>query len=297
MMFCEKYRPKQFSDVVGIDERIKSISKKDMQHYLFVGSAGTGKTTTAKIIINKFEAESLELNASAERGIDVIRDKVTTFAMSKSMNNKLKIVFLDEADAITFEGQTALRNTMEKYSDTCKFILTGNYGNKFIDAIKSRCSVIEFKQPEKKDIEKRLSFIISEEKIKIQEEALKELINKFYPDIRAMINKLQQYQLMNKEITKEEIKKENLMIADIFALLKDKKFMEARQLLLDNEISYEQLIEETESYVMNGELNINKKLKILLLLCEVNKHLKSCIKQELLYAEFMAKTIMVLKEE
>ena len=164
-IWTEKYRPRVFSDLVGQDDIVKRVSSLvgsfNIPHLLFAGPAGTGKSTMALIIVKelygtKWTENYLELNASDERGINVVREKVKTFARTKALGNvPFKVIFLDEADALTPEAQQALRRTMENYSATCRFILSCNYSSKIIDPIQSRCAIFRFKLLEKKDIEKR----------------------------------------------------------------------------------------------------------------------------------------------
>ena len=231
-MFVEKYRPKSFEEVAGLDKSIISLVSDDMPHFLFMGSAGTGKTTTAKIIINKTDFETLRLNGSDERGIDTIRNKVKEFAMSKSLNGKLKIVFIDEMDYLTNEAQAILRNLMETYAANCRFIFTANYGNKIIEALHSRCAKFEFKMLEKPLIFERLKFICLSEKIVFEDEAIKFLVDKYYPDMRSMINKLEELSKKG-SLTVDKVKFSEEKIYDLIKLLKEKKFVEARLFFLN----------------------------------------------------------------
>src|SRR3989338_4757426 len=163
-IWTEKYRPSKFEEVVGQHEIIKRIKSlvlaMNIPHLLFAGPAGVGKSTLALIVVRELFGPSwkenyLELNASDERGIDVIRQKVKDFARTKAISNvPFKVIFLDEADALTNEAQNALRRTMENFTGTCRFILSCNYSSKIIDPIQSRCVVFRFKLLEKKDIEK-----------------------------------------------------------------------------------------------------------------------------------------------
>ena len=163
-IWTEKYRPIKFAEIVGQDNSVKRVealtNSMNIPHMLFAGPAGTGKSTLALIVVKELYGENwkenyLELNASDERGINVVREKVKNFARTKSLGNiPFKIIFLDEADALTPEAQQALRRTMENYSTTCRFLLSCNYSSKIIDPIQSRCAIFKFKLLEKKDIEK-----------------------------------------------------------------------------------------------------------------------------------------------
>ena len=154
-IWTEKYRPSKFEEVFGQDEIIKRVknltNSLNLPHLLFAGPAGTGKSTLAIIVAKELFKEYwrenyLELNASDARGIDVIRQEVKNFARTKSLGSvPFKIIFLDEADALTKEAQQALRRTIENFTSTCRFILSCNFSSKIIDPIQSRCVVFRFK--------------------------------------------------------------------------------------------------------------------------------------------------------
>ena len=176
-VWTEKYRPIKFEGVVGQQEIIKRIrslvQSLNIPHLLFAGPAGIGKSTLALIIVRELFGENwkenyLELNASDERGIDVVRQKVKDFARTKALGPvPFKVIFLDEADALTKEAQQALRRTMENYTNTCRFIMSCNYSSRIIDPIQSRCVVFRFKLLEKKDIIAVIKRITEKEKLKI----------------------------------------------------------------------------------------------------------------------------------
>jgi DNA polymerase III delta prime subunit len=188
--WVEKYRPHTFDEVVSLPPILKAMTYDDsMPNLMLIGRAGTGKTTVSRIIIDMLGANSLNLNASDERGIDVIRDKIKFFTMQRSAG--LKIVFLDEADNITGDAQNALRAMMEESAASTRFILTGNNERGFIEPIKSRCTVVTFGTPNRVAIVCRLKEICNAENVKYEEDELVELVDKTYPDIRRAINILQ----------------------------------------------------------------------------------------------------------
>ena len=200
-IWTEKYRPVKFDDVVGQDDivkRVRSLTETlSIPHLLFAGPPGTGKSTLALIVVKELFGSSwkesyLELNASDERGINVVREKVKNFARTKSLGNvPFKVIFLDEADALTPEAQQALRRTMENYSGTCRFILSCNYSSKIIDPIQSRCAIFRFKLLEKKDIEKVIQRISENEKLETEPGAIELLYEGSEGDCRKCINILQ----------------------------------------------------------------------------------------------------------
>src|SRR3989344_5612956 len=200
-IWTERYRPRKFDELVGqedIVKRVKSLTNAmNIPHLLFAGPAGVGKSTLALIVVRELFGEKwrdnyLELNASDERGIDVVRQKVKDFARTKALAEvPFKVIFLDEADALTNEAQNALRRTMENYTANCRFILSCNYSSKIIDPIQSRCAVFRFRLLEKKNIEKIIKKITGAEKLEIDKNAISLLYEASEGDCRRMINLLQ----------------------------------------------------------------------------------------------------------
>ena len=247
-IWTEKYRPSKFEEVVGQHEIIKRVrslvQSLNIPHLLLAGPAGTGKSTLAIIIVKelfgpRWRENYLELNASDERGIDVVRQKVKDFARTKSLGTvSFKVIFLDEADALTREAQQALRRTMENYTNTCRFILSCNYSSRIIDPIQSRCVVFRFKLLEKKDIEKRIRFIADQEKLVVENNAFETLYEVSEGDCRRAINLLQATASISPNISGEMINmiaassrpKEIKVVLD-YALAGD--FVNARDKLLD----------------------------------------------------------------
>ena len=193
-LWVEKYRSKSVENYVG-NEKIKSIiqtaiEKNDIQNMILYGTPGTGKTTLAKLIVNSLNCDYLYLNASDEKGMDVMRDKVKGFASSASFK-PLKIVILDEADFIRVDSQALLRNVIETFSLNTRFILTCNYIDRIIDPLQSRCKVLEIVPPSKAEVAKHVSKVLDTEQVQYKLEDLATIVNKFYPDIRKILNTCQ----------------------------------------------------------------------------------------------------------
>ena len=193
-LLVEKYRPSKLENYVGNENIKKSISKyleqNDILNLIFYGPAGTGKTTLAKLCVQNLDCDHLYINASDERGIETIRDKVQGFASVASFK-PLKVVILDEADFLTIQAQASLRNIIETFSRTTRFIMTCNFVERIIDPLQSRCQVLKIVPPTKKDVAKHLNWILQQESIEHDINDLVPLVNQYYPDLRKCINTIQ----------------------------------------------------------------------------------------------------------
>lgn len=214
-IWVEKYRPQTLEQIVGqaeIVERLKAYAKTgNMPHLMFAGPAGTGKTTSALALARTLYQEAWsynfhELNASDERGIGVVRGKIKDFARTRPMGDAaFKIIFLDEADALTHDAQSALRRTMEKYAQTCRFVLSCNYSSKIIEPIQSRCAVFRFRPLKPEDIKALLRRIAKEEKLEVAPDGIDAIIYVARGDLRKAINTLQVAASATKKITEDSV--------------------------------------------------------------------------------------------
>ncbi|ODS36196.1 MAG: Replication factor C small subunit [Candidatus Altiarchaeales archaeon WOR_SM1_86-2] len=284
--WTEKYRPHKLDDMIGqdkISQRLSAyVSAKSMPHLLFAGPAGTGKTTAALCIAREFFGgtweDFLELNASDERGIDVVRTKIKDFARTRPIVGEFKMIFLDEADALTPEAQNALRRTMESYTETCRFILSCNYSSKIIEPLQSRCAVFRFKRLSRDAIRGRMEYILKEEGIEYEDAALDAILYVAEGDVRRAINILQS------SAASGEVNEENVYsiasaarpeeVLTILNLSLGGKFLDARNLLDKLMLSYgmsgEDILLQMNREVMNLDVEDRMKVKIIDLIGEAN---------------------------
>ena len=260
-LWVEKYRPDTLEGYVGnehILEKVKIyIENEDVPHLLLYGVAGTGKTTLAKIITNQIDCDVMYINASDENSVDAVRDKIRGFASSMGFR-KWKVVILDESDYLTPNAQAALRNLMETFSKSTRFILTCNYVEKVIDPIQSRCQTFAITPPSKKEVAKRLHQILNEESVSFNNEDLAVLVNSGYPDIRRVLNAAQ------RQVVKGELKIDTTStvqanyIDNLVKVLQKggdikQQFTEIRQIIADSKVKdftplYRGLYDEVDNY-------------------------------------------------
>ena len=268
-LLVEKYRPNTLENYVGNENIKKSISKyleqNDIQNLIFYGPAGTGKTTLAKLCVKNLDCDSLYINASDERGIETIRDKVQGFASVASFK-PLKVVILDEADFLTIQAQASLRNVIETFSRTTRFIMTCNFVERIIDPLQSRCHVLKIVPPSKQDVARHLAWVLGEEKIRFEMQDLVPLVNQYYPDLRKCINTIQLSTIDNNLHLDKSILVSSNYIDKVIKTLsgtfpKDKpgkQFKEIRQIIADANVDdfdelFRALHDKSSEYLPNKE--------------------------------------------
>ena len=281
-IWTEKYRPKTLDDVVGqktITDRLKGyVEAKNMSHLMFAGSPGTGKTTCALALARSMYGDSwrgnfIELNACDDRGIDVVRGKIKDFARTAPVDGaEFKIIFLDESDALTNDAQGALRRTMEKYSKTCRFILSCNYSSKIIDPIQSRCAVFRFRPLSNEDIREYLERICKEESLEVEEGALDALVYISRGDMRRAVNTLQTADSLGVPISVDVISKvsgsanEDEIMGILTSALAG-RFTEASskldKVMIDYGLSGQDIIRQMHSQIFKLSVDTESKVKLI----------------------------------
>tara|TARA_B100001093_G_scaffold244894_1_gene234495 strand:+ start:5439 stop:6377 length:939 start_codon:yes stop_codon:yes gene_type:complete len=244
-LWVEKYRPKTISDTV-LPESLKQtfqkiVNSKELPNMLFTGTAGLGKTTVARALCNELDCDFILINGSEEGNIDTLRTKIKQFASSVSLQGGYKVVILDEADYLNPQStQPALRGFIEEFSNNCRFILTCNFKNRIIEPLHSRCGVYEFNTSKKSMIELCESFmarcktILDNEQVKYDDKPVAELIMKFAPDWRRVLNELQRYSVNGKIDTGIINNLQDKNFDDLFSHLKNKNFKGMRSWVVNN---------------------------------------------------------------
>jgi DNA polymerase III delta prime subunit len=271
-LWVEKFRPSTLNDLI-IDDKNRNIIEsfgKNIPNLLFCGKPGCGKTSLAKIIVQDIvKGDYLYINASDENGIDTIREKVIGFAQTMSFNEGLKVVILDESDYLSKSSQAALRNVMESYSKTTRFILTGNHIHKISGALRSRCQQIDLKI-DIKSVFKRCLYILSCERIQVntdQKKALLQLVQKHFPDLRKCINEMQK-QCIDGVLSISSRKNVEELCETIFNHIQRGDTLKLRKYVIENEelfdSDYDLLLRNLLNHYYSSQLeDITKKQAIL----------------------------------
>jgi replication factor C small subunit len=309
-MWTEKYRPKTLGDIVDqkeIVDRLKSfVRSRNVPHCIFAGPPGTGKTTAALCLSrdlygDTYREHTLELNASDERGIDVVRETVKTFARAKSIGGiPYRVMILDEADNMTSDAQQALRRTMERYTGTCRFIMCANYSGRIIEPIQSRCAPFRFTHLPRKDHDAYLSHIGEKERFKIMDDGLDAIYEVCNGDLRRAINTLQAAASLGKPIDAKAVFSiaGKASPADVQRMLKtaiEGNFMESRKQLREMIQKYgvagSDIIRQIHSEIFKAEMPEPLRIKLAGIVGEVDFRLIEGADEEVQLSALLARLV------
>ena len=309
-MWAEKYRPKTLDGIVNqreIVERLKSFVKsRNVPHCIFAGPPGTGKTTAALCLCrdlygDAYREHMMELNASDERGIDVVRETVKTFARVKSIGEiPFKIMVLDESDNMTSDAQQALRRTMERYTGTCRFVMCANYSGKIIEPIQSRCAPFRFTYLPREEHDRYLSQIAQKEKVKVSNEGLDAIFEVCEGDLRRAINTLQAAASLGKPVDAKVVYSitGRAHPADVQKMIKtamDGSFIEARKQLREMIQKYgvagSDIIRQVHSELFRAEIPEQWKIKLADIVGEVDFRLVEGADEEVQLSALLARLV------
>jgi replication factor C small subunit len=313
-IWVDKFRPQTFDEIIGQDnfvKRVKAfIDSKNLPHLLFAGSPGTGKTTTALVVARELfgkdgiKGNFLELNASDDRGIDVIRNQIKEFAKLKSLANiPYKIICLDEADSLTKDAQQALRRTMEKYSHSCRFILACNELSKILDPIQSRCVIFKFKGLSKEALFYLLDKVQIDENLTFEKGTKEYLAEISKGDVRKLLNTLQAVASINSDIKRSGIDEiidfvNPKEVEEMVELAKSGDFEKARDMMIKlrtiRGLSGLEILKEIYRVILRIEMDPKTKIKFIDKLASVEFRLVEGSDEELQLEAYLA-TLGLLK--
>jgi replication factor C small subunit len=311
-LWVEKYRPRNLSGIVNQKEIVNRLTtfaeKKTIPHCLFAGPPGTGKTTAALCLSRDLYGDNttgsiMELNASDERGINVVREKIKNFARIRTLGEiPFKILILDEADQMTSEAQHALRRTMERYTRSCRFILICNYSGRIIEPIQSRCAVFRFTPLSNNEISERIKYIAEKEEIRIDDTGINGILEIGNGDLRRAINMLQTAAAQSEEITNQIVysvagKANPPKVREMLKAALDRRFIEARSqlrtMLIEDGISESDIIRQIHRETLSLDLSEDTKMWLVEAVGETEYRLSQGSDGEIQISSLLAKIALL----
>lgn len=286
-LWVEKYRPKTLAEIAlpaGVAEKFKEFQDtSECPNLLFIGNAGIGKTSLAKIVVNDIlKCQYLYINASDENGIDTIRTKVVNFARTKSLDGHVKVIILDEVDGLTLDAQRALRNTMEEYAAICRFILTANFSHRVINPLQSRAQSYDL-TPTSEQCIARVRHVLDTEHVKYDNQSLESHVKLHYPDLRKCINEAQKCTTDGK-FAYNDTKKQSTFIGKVYSLTNKKSVLKLRSKIIENEHAF------NSDYSHALKLLFNH-------ICESDRAALNKQEQMLIVSEYIYRSSFVLDQE
>lgn len=303
-LYVEKYRPQTVEDCV-LPINIKKVflslrDKGEIINLLLSGGPGTGKTTVARALCTELGIDYIIINGSESRGIDMVRQQVGSFASTMSTNGKVKVVILDEADYITPEAQAALRNLIESFSSSCRFILTCNFKHKIIEPLHSRCSVVDFTIAKTElpklqaEFAKRVLYVLKQENISFNTESVLEVIKRHYPDNRRILNELQRYANISGNIDTGILNIiDSSKVKNLVDFMKKGDFKSCRQWIADNpdpDVLFNELYENITDFVQPDTIP-----NLILIMGEYQHRAAFVASQEINLAAFVVEVMKSVK--
>jgi DNA polymerase III delta prime subunit len=304
-LWTEKYRPEKVKDMLLPSNYTKFFKElvKDGEVpnlLLYSSTPGTGKTSIAKALCNEIDADYLYINASSENGIDTIREDVSRFASGKSLSGKKKIVIFDEGEQLSFAAQKAILAMFEKYQNTCRFILTCNYVNKVIPAARSRFQEFDFNMNTKEireemipKVTKHLKGALKFESVEYNDSVVERLVEDYYPDIRKMYGVLQQYSKMN-GVVDENIFNFETIDSELYQLILNKKFTQARQFVLDAGYNLDDMYSNLYQNLLPLIEDINIRAQVILLIADYQYKSAFSNDKEIPFAALLLEMMQIL---